>query len=293
MNRRPLWSVALTNEPFVVACLFVFALLCLLALGAPIFAPQDPFDLAQIELIDARMPPFSPSVAGGPYHLLGTDEQGRDIFSTILFGMRLSLFVAVASAVIALFVGSVIGILAAYFGGWIDTILMRITDIFLSVPTILIALLFIATFGRGVENTIFAIIVAQWTHYARTARASAAGEMSREYVAAARLMDFSGSRIMFFHVLPNSLPPVLVVFTVQLGYAIALEASLSFLGVGLPVTRPSLGSLVAQGQEFLLSGEYWISIIPGCVLLLLVFSANVVADRLRASQNPEVVRAWS
>ena len=270
------------------ACLILLCIFVASALLAPLIAPQNPFNLAEIELADARLPPFSESLADGPFHLLGADAQGRDLFSVILFGIRTSLAVAVVSAVGALFIGGALGLAAAYFGGWFEALVMRVVDVFLSLPAILVALLCISVLGRGAENTVIAILVVQWTHYARAARGAAAAEMGREYVLAAKLIGLSRMRIMFGQVAPNALAPVLVIFTVQFGYVIAVEASLSFLGLGLPVTQPSLGSLVADGQEYLLSGAYWISLLPGFVLLLLVFSANVVGDRMRRLSNPQL-----
>ena len=281
---------AFARDRTAFACLVLVSVYIVFAVFAPIIAPQNPQDLAQIELIDARLPPLSESVDNGAFYLLGSDALGRDIFSMTLYGVRISLTVALISAAGALIFGSAAGLAAAYLGGWVNVVIMRIVDIFLSLPAILIALLFIAVFGRGVENTVIAILAVQWTHYARAMNAAASGEINKDYVLAAKLLGLSKGRIMFGHILPNCLAPIFVIFAVQLGYVIAIEASLSFLGLGLPVTQPSLGNLVADGQEFLLSGAYWMSLIPGFVLLLLIFSMNVVGDRIRVLQNPQLRR---
>ena len=281
---------AFARDRTAFACLVLVSVYIAFAVFAPIIAPQNPQDLAQIELIDARLPPLSASVDNGSFYLLGSDALGRDIFSMTLYGVRISLTVALISAAGALIFGSAAGLAAAYLGGWVNVVIMRIVDIFLSLPAILIALLFIAVFGRGVENTVIAILAVQWTHYARAMNAAASGEINKDYVLAAKLLGLSKARIMFGHILPNCLAPIFVIFAVQLGYVIAIEASLSFLGLGLPVTQPSLGNLVADGQEFLLSGAYWMSLIPGFVLLMLIFSMNVVGDRIRVLQNPQLRR---
>ena len=272
-------------------CLFILFTLIICAIAAPLIAPQNPFNLAEIDLADARLAPLSASLVDGPFHLLGTDAQGRDLFSVILYGLRTSLMVAIASSVGALALGCTAGLTAAYFGGWIEAVIMRIVVIFLSLPAIFIALLSISLLGRGAENTILAILIVQWTHYARASRAAAAGELTKEYILAAQLMKLPRTRILVGHVLPNCLAPIFVILAVQLGYVIAIEASLSYLGLGLPITQPSLGSLVADGQAYLLSGAYWISLIPGFVLLILVFCANLVGDRIRLLMNPSLRRA--
>ena len=277
------------QDRFALICLCFVLLFLVTALTAPWLAPQDPQNLASIELADSKLPPFSPSVLQGPYHLLGTDALGRDVFSMTLFGTRISLAVALFSAISALVVGAALGLLAAYSGGLPEALIMRTVDVFLSLPAMLIALVFISVFGRGVQNIILAILLVQWTHYARAMNVAARGEMGKDYVMAARLLRLSHVRILFGHILPNCLAPIFVIFAVQFGYVIAVEASLSFLGLGLPVTQPSLGSLVAEGQEYLASGAYWISLIPGFVLLLLVFSLNVVGDRVRQLHNPDLV----
>ncbi|MGM3175730.1 ABC transporter permease [Dickeya lacustris] len=252
----------------------------LLSLLAPWIALQNPYDLAQLSILDNRLPPGSSGVSGFTYWL-GSDDQGRDVFSAILYGTRTSLMVAVSSALIALAVGMIAGMASAWWGGRIDTVLMRIVDIQLSFPPILIALILLAVLGQGVEKIILALVMTQWAYYARTLRASVLQERQRSYVDAARSMAFSDTRIVFHHLLPNCLPPLIVVAAMRIAYAIMLEATLSFLGIGLPVTEPSLGLLIANGFDYLLSGEYWISLFPGAMLLVMIVSINLIGDGLR------------
>jgi peptide/nickel transport system permease protein len=262
----------------------LLALIVLVALAAPWLAPQDPYDLAKLDLMDSRQPP------GGKY-LLGTDGQGRDMLSAIFYGLRVSLYVGVASGVIALTLGALVGVLAAYVGGRFESLLMRVVDIQLGFPAILVALILIAVLGKGVDKIIFALVCVQWAYYARTARSAALVERGKEYIEAARGLGLSHARIVFRHLLPNALPPLIVVGTVQVAHAIALEATLSFLGLGLPSTEPSLGLLIANGYEYLLSGRYWISMYPGIALLLAILSINLVGDQLRDVLNPRLARA--
>lgn len=262
----------------------LLALIVLVALAAPWLAPQDPYDLSQLDLLDSRQPP------GGKY-LLGTDGQGRDMLSAIFYGLRVSLYVGVASGVIALTLGALVGVFAAYVGGRFESLLMRVVDIQLGFPAILVALILIAVLGKGVDKIIFALVCVQWAYYARTARSAALVERGKEYIEAARGLGLSHARIVFRHLLPNALPPLIVVGTVQVAHAIALEATLSFLGLGLPSTEPSLGLLIANGYEYLLSGRYWISMYPGIALLLTILSINLVGDQLRDVLNPRLARA--
>lgn len=255
------------------------------ALLAPWIAPQNPFDLAQLDILDGRLPPLSRG-ADGALYLLGTDDQGRDILSAILYGLRISLMVAAVSVSFAFALGTAFGMLAGAAGGRVDALMMRVVDIQLSVPAILVALVLLALIGRGVDKIIVALVSVQWVYFARTARAVALVEKRREYIDAARNLGFSRARILVGHLLPNALPPLIVVATVEAAHAIALEATLSFLGVGLPVTRPSLGLLIANGFAFMLNGEYWISMFPGIALLLVVFAINLAADRMRDVLDP-------
>ncbi|MGM3184309.1 ABC transporter permease [Dickeya oryzae] len=264
--------------------LFMLVLIVALALLAPWIAPQNPYDLSQLMIMDNRLPPGSSGMSGLTYWL-GSDDQGRDLLSAILYGTRTSLVVGVSSALVALCIGMVAGLLSAWLGGKTDALLMRIVDIQLSFPPILIALILLAVLGQGVDKIILALVITQWAYYARTLRASALLENRRNYVDAARGMAFSTPRILFRHVLPNCLPPLIVVATMRIAYAIMLEATLSFLGIGLPITEPSLGLLIANGFDYLLSGDYWISLFPGVMLLLLIVAINLIGDALRDALN--------
>ena len=264
---------------------FMLAAIILLALTAPLVAPQNPYDLAKLNLLDSRLPP------GESGYVLGTDGQGRDMLSAILYGMRVSLYVGVASGVIALTLGALTGVLAAYAGGRVEQFVMRVVDIQLGFPAILVALILLAVLGKGVDKIIIALVCVQWAYYARTARSAALVERSKEYIDAARGLGLSSVRIVLRHLLPNALPPLIVVGTVQVAHAIALEATLSFLGLGLPPTEPSLGLLIANGYEYLLSGKYWISFYPGLALLAMILAINLVGDQLRDVLNPRLARA--
>jgi peptide/nickel transport system permease protein len=261
----------------------------LIAIFAPLISPQNPYDLAQLDVMDSRLPPGSPSPTGGTFWL-GTDDQGRDMLSAIFYGLRISLSVGVIATVIALAIGLALGLVAAYFGGRIETLIMRIADIQLSFPAILIALILLAVLGQGMFKIIAALVTVQWAYYARTVRSAALVEKRKEYIEAARCLALAPSRIVFRHLLPNCLPPLIVVATVQVAAAIALEATLSFLGLGLPITEPSLGLLIANGYQYLLSGKYWISFFPGVALLLTIVSINLVADQMRDVLNPRLQR---
>jgi peptide/nickel transport system permease protein len=263
----------------------VFIAIAILAIFAPWIAPTDPYDLSQLDILDSRQPPGAEAMDGHVFWL-GSDDQGRDMVSAIMYGLRTSLGVGAASAVLALFVGGAIGLLAAYFGGKVDTLIMRIVDIQLSFPSILVALILLAVLGQGVGKIIFALVTVQWAYYARTVRASALVERRKEYIEAARCLALSHTRIVFRHLMPNCLPPLIVVVTVQVAHAISLEATLSFLGIGLPITEPSLGLLIANGFEYMMSGKYWISFFPGLALLIAIVSINLVGDRLRDVLNP-------
>lgn len=268
---------------------FGIVLIMLAAAFAPLIAPQDPYDLAQVSVLDARLSPGETSMDGYTFWL-GTDGAGRDLWSAILYGLRISLSVGIMSGFIALLVGTVIGLVAAYAGGRTDTLIMRVVDLQLSFPAVLVALMLLAILGKGIDKIIIALIVAQWAYYARTVRGSALVERSKDYVEAAACLGLSHSRILFRHILPNCLPPLIVVGTVQTAHAIALEATLSFLGVGLPQTEPSLGLLIANGFDYMLSGRYWIAAFPGVALLLTIVAINLVGDQLRDVLNPRLQR---
>lgn len=260
MERR--WRVFWRQ--FCLSKMAVLGLIMLLsfvgmAVFAPWIAPQNPFDLATLDIMDSKMPPGSTNMDGSITYWLGTDGQARDVWSAILYGLRTSLFVGLVSVSVAFVIGTAVGLIAAYFGGRIDAVLMRIVDIQLSFPAILVALILLAVLGKGVDKVIYALIAVQWAYFARAARGAAIVERNKEYIEAAGSMALSWHRILRRHVFPNCLPPLMVIATIDLAHAIALEATLSFLGVGVPVTEPSLGMLIANGFEYLLSGTYWIS----------------------------------
>ncbi|MCA0276020.1 MAG: ABC transporter permease [Proteobacteria bacterium] len=267
----------------LVACLF----LILAAVFGPYLVPQNPYDLTAIDFFDARLPPMSQSMNGTLY-LLGTDGQGRDMLSAMVYGLRTSMGVGLFAGVVALAVGTALGLAAAYFGGRIDTLIMRLVDLMLGFPTILVALMLLALLGQGVWKVVLALVIVQWAQFARAVRAAALVERGKEYVEAAASLGLSRPRILFGHMLPNCLPPIIVIGTLQIANAISAEATLSFLGIGLPITEPSLGLLIANGYQTLLSGQYWISVYPGLLLLSLVFSINIVGDRLREVLNPRL-----
>lgn len=281
-----LWSEFAASKLALVG-FAALVIIVLMAVFAPLIAPQNPYDLAQLDVMDGKLAPGEQSQAGKTY-LLGTDDQGRDMLSGIFYGLRTSLGVGVLSTLIAMGIGLAAGLTAAYFGGWVDTLIMRVVDIQLSFPAILIALILLAVFGQGVDKVIIALITVQWAYYARTVRASALVERQKEYVDAATVLALSRSRIVFRHMLPNCLPPLIVVATVQVAHAISLEATLSFLGLGMPITEPSLGLLISNGFTYLMSGKYWISFYPGVALLVTVMSINLVADQLRDVLNPRL-----
>jgi peptide/nickel transport system permease protein len=277
------------ENPVAVFGLGMLLLVVAAAIFAPLISPQNPYDLAQLDVMDSKLPPGAKAPGGGTFWL-GTDDQGRDMLSAIFYGLRISLMVGAASTVLALIIGLTMGLTAAYFGGRIETLVMRIVDIQLSFPAILIALILIAVLGQGTGKVITALVTIQWAYYARTVRSAALVEKRKEYMEAARCLALSPARIVFRHLLPNCLPPMIVVATVQVAAAIALEATLSFLGLGLPITEPSLGLLIANGYQYLLSGKYWISFFPGVALLVTIVSINLVADQLRDVLNPRLQR---
>jgi peptide/nickel transport system permease protein len=263
-------------------------ILVVLAIFATEISPQDPYDLRQLDIMDGRLEPGSTTFDGSMTYHLGTDEQGRDILSGILYGLRVSLSVSIFATLAAMAIGVVVGIYAAWAGGRTDTILMRIVDFQLSFPSILVALMLMAAFGRGLDKIVIALIIVQWAYYARTVRGTALSEARKEYIDAARGLGLPSWRIVFGHLLPNCIPPLIVISTVQVANTIVLESSLSFLGVGVPITQPSLGLLIANGYDYMLSGQYWMSMYPGFALLAIVASINMVGDRLRDTLNPRL-----
>ena len=269
--------------------LVVFVIIALLAIFASWITPQNPYDLAQLDIMDGRLPPGSKSLTGYTF-ILGTDDQGRDMFSGMLYGLRISLGVGVGSALFAAVVGTSLGLLAAWLGGRSDAMIMRLVDLQLSFPAILVALMILAILGKGVMNVVLALVIVEWAYYARNVRATAMVERQREYIEAAECLALPRWRIMFHHLLPNCLPPLIVIGTQQVARAIALEATLSFLGLGVPITEPSLGLLIANGYQYMLSGKYWISFYPGIALLVTIMSINLVGDQLRDVLNPRLRR---
>ena len=274
-------------SPKAMIALTVCLILIVSAIFAPWIAPQNPYDLGQIDFFDSRLEPGSVGMNGITYWL-GTDTQGRDMLSAMLYGLRTSLAVGVTSGVLALLVGTALGLMAAYFGGRVDAFIMRFVDLMLGFPTILVALMILVIFGQGTWKVILALVFVQWAYFARAVRAAALVETGKEYVEAARCLGLSAPRILASHILPNCLPPLIVIGTIQVASSIAAEATLSFLGIGLPITQPSLGLLIANGYQVLLAGIYWMSVYPGLLLLVLVFSINVVGDRLREILNPRL-----
>jgi peptide/nickel transport system permease protein len=281
---REFFSNRVATASFSVLVTIVF-----LAIFAPLLSPQNPYDLARVTVMDARLEPGERGSAGFVMWL-GADGAGRDMLSAILYGLRISLGVGVASGVIALAIGTAVGLLAAYRGGWIDALIMRLVDLQLSFPAILVALILVAILGRGADKVMIALILVQWAYYARTVRGAALVERRKEYIEAAQCLALPPRRVVFRHLLPNVIAPMIVVGTLQTAHAISLEATLSFLGVGLPLTEPSLGLLIANGFEYMLSGKYWISFYPGLALLATIMSINLVGDRLRDVLNPRLER---
>ncbi len=275
------------ERPVALIALILTLIILLAAVWAPLLAPHDPYDLATLEIWDNRAPPGHVGIDGRRY-LLGTDGQGRDVLSAMLYGLRTSLGVGALAGLIAILLGTTLGLLAAYFGGWIDSLIMRVVDLMLGFPTILVALILLAILGTGVDKVVIALVLVQWSYFARAVRGTALSERSREYIEAARCLGLGSGRIVFRHLLPNCLPPLIVIGTIQVANAIAIEATLSFLGLGVPVTQPSLGLLIANGYQYLMSGLYWISVFPGLLLALTIFAINIVGDRLREVLNPRL-----
>jgi peptide/nickel transport system permease protein len=285
------------HSPVAMVAALVAFVLVFAAAFAQWVAPHNPFDLATINLMDASLPPAW-EAQGNPRFWLGTDDQGRDVFSAILFGMRVSLMIGIASVVLSIILGVGLGLLSGYVGGRLDAFIMRVCDVMLSFPAILVALLidgvFRAVLPRDAHSEVafyvlvLAIALSGWVQYARTVRGSTLVEKNKEYVQAARVIGISKLAIMLKHVLPNVTGPVLVLATVHIASAILTEATLSFLGVGVPPTTPSLGTLIRIGNEFLFSGEWWITIFPGVALVLLVLSVNLLGDWLRDALNPRL-----
>jgi peptide/nickel transport system permease protein len=291
------FAYSFSRSPVAMVSALVLLAVMAGAVFAPWLAPSNPFDLASLSLLDSFQPPVF-EADGTAAHVLGTDDQGRDVLSSIMYGTRISLTVALLAIVLSLSVGMTVGLVAGYVGGAVDAVLMRVTDVQLTFPAILIALLVDgvarAALPRELHDQlqiyvlVFAIGIATWPQFARTVRGSTLVERSREYVMAARVIGISSPRIIVSHILPNVLGPVLVIATLNLGQAVLAEATLSFLGVGLPPTQPSLGTLIRIGNDFLFSGEWWVTIFPGLTLALMVLSINLLGDWLRDALNPRL-----
>ncbi|WP_426416701.1 ABC transporter permease [Aestuariirhabdus sp. LZHN29] len=288
-----------TRDKVAIVSFTLFMLFVMAAFLAPVLAPFDPYDMTTIDIMDSEIPPVWEDEADERF-LLGTDAQGRDMLSTILYGTRVSITIGLCAVMLQAFLGVVIGLSAGYLGGRIDNFLMRMADIQLSFSTMMVAIIVLAVFQASFGTELYSklamimlilvIGIAEWPQYARTIRASVLAEKEKEYVQSARVMGFGTGRIMFRHILPNCLSPILVISTVQIANAIISEAALSFLGLGMPVSEPSLGALISSGFEYIFSGAWWITIIPGIVLVVLVLVVNLLGDWLRDVMNPKLYK---
>lgn len=278
---------ALLSKPTTLISGFLLILIILCAVFSPLIAPTNPYDLSTVSILDGRLAPGE-EMFDGTIAWLGTDGAGRDVLSSILYGLRTSLTVAISSALVALAIGLWVGLTSAFYGGRIDAFLMRVVDIQLSFPAILVALVLLALLGKGIDKVILALAIVQWALYARTVRAAAMVERRKEYFEAATCLELSNARIIWKHLLPNSVSSLIVLATLQTAHSISIEATLSFLGVGVPITEPSLGSLISNGFDYILSGAYWITFFPGIMLLVTVSAINIFGDQLRAIINPRL-----
>jgi len=291
MNRQStpftrFWNEFRENRIAVLA-LSIVVLLALLALFASFVSPQNPYDLANLSLMDSRRPPGFVGT-GGYTHWLGTDPQGRDLLSAIFYGLRISIQIGLAAGFVSLSIGAALGILAAYIGGRVENLIMRLVDLQLSFPAILLALVIVALLGQGKVQLISALVAAQYAYFARTAYGAAKAERGKDYIEAAVATPLGSRLVILKHLLPNCTPPLIVVATVQIANSISLEATLSFLGLGLPVTEPSLGMLISNGFPYMMSGRYWISVYPGVALIILIVAINIVGDQVRDQFNPRL-----
>lgn len=287
------------GDPVALVAGIILVALVLMAALAPWIAPQNPYDLLQLDIMDSELPPAW-SAEGDERFLLGTDAQGRGVLSTIMYGTGISLLIGIGAVVVQGILGVTLGLIAGYRGGWVDSFLMRLADIQMSLSTLMIAIIVLALFSTAFDANVYAdyaifmliliIGIAEWPKFARTVRSSVLGERKKEYVDAARVIGLPPRKIMWGHILPNTLTPVLVISTIQVAEAIMTEAALSFLGLGMPVDRPSLGSLIRSGFEFIFSGQYWITLYPAIVLVALVLALNLMGDWLRDVLNPKLRR---
>lgn len=278
---------ATLSRPTTLISGILLVLIAASAIFAPLIAPTNPYDLSTVSILDGRLAPGE-EMFDGTIAWLGTDGAGRDVLSSILYGLRTSLTVAISSAAVALAIGLSVGLTSAFYGGRIDAFLMRVVDIQLSFPAILVALVLLALLGKGIDKVIIALAIVQWALYARTVRAAAMVERRKEYFEAATCLELSNARIIWKHLLPNSVSSLIVLATLQTAHSISIEATLSFLGVGVPITEPSLGSLISNGFDYILSGAYWITFFPGIMLLATVAAINIFGDQLRAIINPRL-----
>ena len=276
------------KDPLAIIGVLILFVMLIGAIFAPLIAPQNPYDPRALSLQDSLQPPLWMSGGKAPF-LLGTDDQGRDILSTILYGCRTSFTVGFSVVILAGLIGVMIGMMAAFYGGALDAITMRIADTLFSFSTTLMAMLLLGIFkGGGIPLVILAIVIADWVRYARTMRGSTLGVKQEDYVEAARAIGSPNLRIMFRHILPNAIPPILVVAAVDFGAAVMLEATLSFLGVGVPINEPSLGMMIASGKNYIYAGMWWLTIFPGIALIAIVLGVNLLADWLREEINPRL-----
>lgn len=299
IKQTHIWH-SFTKDRVAQLSLTIFMGYVIMALFAPMIAPFDPYDPTQIDIMNSEIPPSWDEDLGEEQFWLGTDAQGRDLWSTILYGTRISLTIGICAVLLQATLGIIIGLIAGYRGGRIDSILMRFADVQLSFSTMMVAIVVLAVFQASFGTELYqrlamvmlilVIGIAEWPQYARTIRASVLAEKKKEYVDAARVMGLGQVRIMFRHILPNTLSPILVISTVQVANAIISEASLSFLGLGMPVSQPSLGSLISSGFEYIFSGAWWITVIPSLVLILLVLVMNLLGDWLRDVLNPKLYK---
>ncbi|GAB1477822.1 ABC transporter permease [Paracoccaceae bacterium] len=271
---------AISGTGILLACLFI-------VVAGPSLVTQNPYDVMQLNLLDSYLPPVWLE-GGNPNYLLGTDGQGRDVLAAVVYGTRISALIGLTATLLSCLLGTFLGLLAGYFGGWIDALIMRIADVQLSFPSMLIALFLMSAFGTGIDKILISLTAVGWVVYARTVRGSTLGERQREYVQAAQVAGLRTGAIIWRHILPNVMTPLIVVATVQVGTFILIEASLSFLGVGVPVTQPSLGLLIKNGFDVLFSGLWWTSLFPGLMIMAMVFGINLLGDFLRDELNPRL-----
>ncbi len=287
------------RDPIAISSFAVLMVLVMISILAPVIAPYNTYDTATFDIMDAETPP-SWMEGGSEMFTLGTDIQGRDLLSTMIYGLRVSLLIGIGAVLFQAFVGIVVGLISGFFGGKLDSFLMRLADIQFSIPYLIVAIftsaIFKLAFGIGryedlAEILLIVIIgMSQWPHYARTVRASVLGEKNKEYVEAARVIGINNRQIMFRHILPNTMTPVLVISTIQVANAIMSEAALSFLGLGMPITKPSLGSLIRAGFEYIFSGSWWITFFPGILLVIVVLVILLLGDWLRDVLNPKLYK---